>query len=192
MNKEGWGEQQIWGSPAGTTLSTHRSGAPFVFRAGKKLSWGCGTWFAGSAQAWISGPVVHPKLSGAPSTDQAPLWSRKGRATLFMWPVPLPDRCRFCRGVQDLNPRAELGFIPARKQAVEIIHAHQQNCFSGGYHSKTHVTWARLCFSARYFTDSWGLTQCLTYRKQLAVYWSSIGLNYTRNLFPLGYFTPKF
>lgn len=110
MKKEGWGEQQIWGSPAGTTLGTHRWGVPFVFRARKKLSWGCGTWFAGSAQAWISGPVVHPKLSGAPSTDQVPLWSRKGRATLFMWPVPLPDRCRFCRRVQGLNPSAELGF----------------------------------------------------------------------------------
>lgn len=95
--------------------------------------------------------------------------------------------------IPGLNLGADgLGFIPARKQAVETIHAHQQNCFSGGYHWKTHVTWARLCFSARYFTDSWDLTQCLIYRKQLAVYWSSIGLNYTRNLFPLGYFTPKF
>lgn len=138
--------------------------------------WSCGAPQAlRGSQQWSGPPMV-----------------QKGQATLFMWPVPLPDRCRFCRGVQDLNPRAELGFIPARKQAVEIIHAHQQNCFSGDYHSKTHVTWARLCFSARYFTDSWGLTQCLTYRKQLAVYWSSIGLNYTRNLFPLGYFSPKF
>lgn len=79
----------------------------------------------------------HPKLSGAPSTDQVPLWSRKGRVTLIMWPVHLIGRCRSCkrsRGWTGLQMNWDS--LQHAKQAVEVVHAHQQDCFSGGYRLK--------------------------------------------------------
>lgn len=72
------------GDACWNALDTHRLSGLFHVR-GLENTGGCEAWCVGSVEAWISGPVVqHPNLSGAPSTDRAPLWSTKGRASMFM------------------------------------------------------------------------------------------------------------
>lgn len=108
-NKTAMVESRDGGAPAGTSLGTHRLGGTFHLQGLEQLSGVYRLWFGISTS--LDFPISYGTEPQAHTGSwPGPLWSRKGRATLLMWPATLTGEYRFCRGSQGSNPGAKLAF----------------------------------------------------------------------------------
>lgn len=166
--RDGWLQLETTLGTCRLRVTLHVQGLEKAFRRLWDLVWRLST----SLDFWSYGAA--PQVLRGSQHSLGPSVVQKGQGYSVYVTCGLDRWVQILRGFLRLESWGWAGLWMASRQ-WRPHYVHQWNCFCGGYRSKMQVALAKLCFSARHFTDSSGLTERLTWRRQSTVCWPNMG-----------------